>query len=144
MEHKLFIDGQWVDGGPLIEVTNKYTGEVIGALPSARREEVDAALAAAERAARVMAELPAYRRSEILARGLAPNSGASARSWRARSPPRPARRSSTRASKSIAAPPRSRSRPRKRGASTARPMPLDGVPAGEGYFGFYVAPPGRA
>ena len=68
MEHKLFIDGQWVDGGSLIEVTNKYTGAVIGAVPSARREEVDAALAAAERAAQTMADLPAHRRSEILAK----------------------------------------------------------------------------
>ena len=26
MEYKFFIDGQWVDGGPALEVTNKYTG----------------------------------------------------------------------------------------------------------------------
>ncbi len=68
MEYKLFIDGQWVDGGPLMEVTNKYTGTVIGALPTARREDVDAAIAAAQRAAPVMAEMPAHRRSEILSR----------------------------------------------------------------------------
>ena len=36
MEYKLFINGQWVAGGPLLEVTNKYTGAVIGALPTAR------------------------------------------------------------------------------------------------------------
>ena len=62
MEHKLFIDGQWVDGGPLLEVTNKYSGEVIAALPTARQEQVDAAIAAAEHAAPLMAEIPAYRR----------------------------------------------------------------------------------
>ena len=71
MEKKLFIDGQWVGDGPLLEVTNKYTGEVIGALPIARREDVDAAIAAAQRAAPLMAEMPAYRRSEILGRAAA-------------------------------------------------------------------------
>lgn len=68
MEQKLFIDGQWVDGGPLLEVTNKYTGAVIGALPTARREDVDAAIAAAQRAAQVMADMPAHQRSDILSR----------------------------------------------------------------------------
>jgi acyl-CoA reductase-like NAD-dependent aldehyde dehydrogenase len=56
MEHKLFIDGQWVGEGPLLEVTNKYTGEVFAALPQARREDVDAAIAAAWRAAPLMAD----------------------------------------------------------------------------------------
>ena len=68
MEYKLFIDGQWVDGGPLMEVKNKYSGEIIGSLPTARREDLDAAIDAAQRAAPLMAEMPAYKRSEILAR----------------------------------------------------------------------------
>ena len=71
MEYKLFIDGRWVDGGSLMEVTNKYTGEVIGALPTARREDLDAAIAAAQGAARVMADMPAHRRYEILSRAAA-------------------------------------------------------------------------
>lgn len=68
MEYKLLIDGQWVNGGSLLEVRNKYTGEVFGALPTARREEVDAAFAAAERAAPIMANMPAHQRGSILAR----------------------------------------------------------------------------
>ena len=68
MEYKLFIDGQWVDGGPLMEVKNKYSGETVGGLPTARRGDLDAAIAAAQRAVPVMAEMPAYKRSEILAR----------------------------------------------------------------------------
>src|SRR3972149_1947666 len=48
MEYKLFIDGQWVDGGPALEGTNKDTGEV--------------------RAAPLMAEMPAHKRAAILAR----------------------------------------------------------------------------
>ncbi|HVM72552.1 MAG TPA: aldehyde dehydrogenase family protein [Anaerolineales bacterium] len=68
MEYKLFIDGQWVSAGPLLEVRNKYSGETIAGLSTARRENVEAAIAAAQRAAPVMAEMPAYKRSEILAR----------------------------------------------------------------------------
>ncbi len=67
-EARLFIGGRWVSGGPLCEVTNKYTGEVIGALPYSRPEDVDAAIAAAVEAGPVMAGLPAYKRSEILLR----------------------------------------------------------------------------
>ncbi len=72
MEYKLFIDGQWVGNGhkPL-DVTNKYTGEVIGTLPNATPEEIDAAIAAAERAAHVMADMPAYKRSAILGKAAA-------------------------------------------------------------------------
>lgn len=66
MENKLFINGKWVDGGPLLEVRNKFTDEICGTLPTARREDVEAAIAAAEKAAPLMAEMPAYRRSEIL------------------------------------------------------------------------------
>jgi acyl-CoA reductase-like NAD-dependent aldehyde dehydrogenase len=68
MEYKLFIDGQWVDGGPQLEVKNKYDGSVVGVLPTARREDLDAALEAARKAVPVMANMPAYKRSEILAR----------------------------------------------------------------------------
>src|SRR5258708_39705487 len=68
MEYKLFIDGQWVAGGPALEVRNKYTDEVIGTVATARREDVEAAIAAAERAAPVMAEMPSGRRAAILLR----------------------------------------------------------------------------
>jgi acyl-CoA reductase-like NAD-dependent aldehyde dehydrogenase len=140
MEHKLFIDGQWVGGGPLIEVTNKYTGAVIGALPTARREEVDAALAAAERAAKVMADLPAHRRSEILARtsALIREHGEEI-----------ARLIAAEAGKAL----KYARAEVDRGATTfqiaaeearrlhGETVPLDGVPAGEGYFGFYLRRP---
>ena len=68
MEYKLLIDGQWVNGGSLMEVRNKYNGEVIGALPTARREDLDAAIDAAQRAKQVMADMPAYKRAAILLR----------------------------------------------------------------------------
>ena len=71
MEARLLIDGQWVAGGPLLEVRNKYTGQALGAVATARREDVDAALAAAQRAAPLMADLPAHKRSEYLLRAAA-------------------------------------------------------------------------
>ena len=49
-EYKLFIDGQWVAAGAPIEIKNKYNGETIAVLATARREDVDAAISAAERA----------------------------------------------------------------------------------------------
>ncbi len=68
MEYKLLIDGQWVRGGSSLEVKNKYNGEIVGVLPTARKEDLDAAIDAAERAESVMADMPAYKRAEILAR----------------------------------------------------------------------------
>jgi acyl-CoA reductase-like NAD-dependent aldehyde dehydrogenase len=65
-EGKLFIAGRRVEGGPPLEVRDKYTGDVIGTVPTARPEEVEAAVAAAQRAAQTMAELPAHKRAEIL------------------------------------------------------------------------------
>lgn len=68
MEYKLLIDGQWVGGGAQLEVKNKYNDEVIGVLPTARKEDLDTALAAAERAEDVMADMPAHERASILLR----------------------------------------------------------------------------
>lgn len=140
MEYKLYIDGQWVSGGPLLEVRNKYTGVVIGAVPNARREEVDAAFAAAVRASAVMADLPAHRRSEILfkaaslirerredfAQTIAAEAGKALKYARAEVD----RATST---FTIA----SEEAKRLHGET----IPLDAVPAGEGYFGFWQRRP---
>src|SRR5258708_36662331 len=64
MEYKLFIDGQWGAGGPALEVRNKYTDEVIATVPTARRQDVDAATAPPERAPPVMAALPRCHRAD--------------------------------------------------------------------------------
>jgi acyl-CoA reductase-like NAD-dependent aldehyde dehydrogenase len=137
---KLLIDGQWVEGGPLLEVTNKYTGEVIGAVPTARREEVDAALAAAEKAASVMAELPAYKRSEILARAAAlirERGDDLARTIAAEAGKalKFARAEVDRAFHTFTI--ASEEAKRLHGET----VPLDAVPAGEGYFGFWTRRP---
>jgi acyl-CoA reductase-like NAD-dependent aldehyde dehydrogenase len=140
MEYKLFIDGQWVNAGPLMEVKNKYDGSTVGVLPIARREDVDAAIAAAQRAAQVMADMPAYKRAEILfktasllreraddlAKTIAAEAGKALKFARAEVD----RAVST---FTIA----SEEAKRLHGET----FPLDAVPAGEGYFGYWVRRP---
>jgi len=140
MEYKLFIDGQWVNAGPMMEVKNKYSGQTIAALPTARREDVDAAIAAAQRAAQVMADMPAYKRAEILlktasllrersedlAKTIAAEAGKALKFARAEVD----RAIST---FTIA----SEEAKRIHGET----FPLDAVPSGEGYFGFWVRRP---
>jgi acyl-CoA reductase-like NAD-dependent aldehyde dehydrogenase len=139
-ELKLFIDGQWVDAGPPIEVHNKYSGEVLATLPSARQQEVDAAFGAAERAATVMADMPAHKRAGILARAsvLIRERGDEL-----------ARSIATEAGKAL----KFARAEVDRGATTfavaaeeakrihGETVPLDAVPAGEGYFGFFLRRP---
>src|SRR5687767_5866156 len=140
MEYKLLIDGQWVNAGSLMEVKNKYDGKVIAALPTARKEDVDAALDAAEGAEQVMADMPAYKRAEILlrtaelireraedlARTIAAEAGKALKFARAEVD----RAAST---LTIAA----EEAKRLHGET----IPLDAVPAGEGYFGFWTRRP---
>jgi acyl-CoA reductase-like NAD-dependent aldehyde dehydrogenase len=140
MDNKLFIDGQWVDGGSPLEVRNKYTDEVIGVLPTARREDLDAALAAAERAAPLMAEMPANKRAEILSRTatlLRERKEMFARTIAAEAGKalKYARLEADRAFSifTIAAEEAKRIH--------GETIPLDAVPAGEGYFGFWTRRP---
>src|SRR3990172_9579120 len=140
LEAKLLIDGRWVDGGPPVEVRNKYSGEVIGTLPAARREDVDAAVAAAARAVAVMAEMPAHRRSEILsrtaalirerrdefARTIAAEAGKALKYARAE------------VDRGIMTFTIAAEEARRLHGET---VPLDAVPAGEGYFGFWIRRP---
>jgi acyl-CoA reductase-like NAD-dependent aldehyde dehydrogenase len=140
VEYKLLIDGQWVGGGPALEVKNKYNGKSIGTLPTARRQDVDAAIAAAERAEDVMADMPAYKRAEILfrtatlireraddlAKTIAAEAGKALKFARAEVD----RAVST---FTIA----SEEAKRLHGET----IPLDAVPAGEGYFGFWTRRP---
>ena len=140
MEYKLLIDGQWVDGGPALEVKNKYDGTLVGTVPTARREDVDTAIDAAERAEDLMADLPAYKRAEILfrtatliseraddlAKTIAAEAGKALKFARAEVD----RAIST---FTIA----SEEAKRLHGET----IPLDAVPSGEGYFGFWTRRP---
>jgi acyl-CoA reductase-like NAD-dependent aldehyde dehydrogenase len=140
VDHQLFIDGRWVPGGTPLEVRNKYSGETIGTVPEARREDVDAAIAAAHRAATAMAELPAHRRAEILSRASA---------LLARRKEELATTIAAEAGKAL----KYARAEVDRGISTfaiaaeesrrlhGETVPLDAVPAGEGFFGFWIRRP---
>ncbi|HEX2696262.1 MAG TPA: aldehyde dehydrogenase family protein, partial [Anaerolineales bacterium] len=111
-----------------------------GAVPAARREDVDAAIAAAQRARDVMADMPAHKRGEILAKTAAL-----------------LRQRGDEIAKTIAAEAGKALKFARaeveRGISTftiaseeakrlhGETIPLDAVAAGEGYFGFYVRRP---
>jgi len=140
MEAKLLIGGKWVEGGPALEVKNKYSGELIGTVVTARQEDVERAVAAAEKAAPVMAEMPAHRRAEILmhtaalirdrkeeiSRTIAAEAGKALKF---------ARLEVDRAIStfSLAAEEAKRIH--------GETVPMDAVPAGEGYFGFWTRRP---
>jgi acyl-CoA reductase-like NAD-dependent aldehyde dehydrogenase len=140
MEYQLLIDGQWMDGGSTIEVTNKYSGEVIGTLPSARQGDVQAAVDAAERAEPVMRDMPAHKRAEILlrtaeliqeraddlAKTIAAEAGKALKF---------ARGEVARAVNTFTA--ASEEAKRLHGET----IPLDAVPSGDGFFGFWVRRP---
>ncbi len=140
MDAKLLIGGQWVSGGEPLVVTNKYTGETIGILPTARQEDVDAAITAAQRAAPIMADLPAHKRADLLLR--------TAQAIRERKE-EIARTIAAEAGKAL-----KYARievDRAVGTFTiageeakriyGETIPLDAVPSGEGYFGFTIRKP---
>ncbi len=140
MEEKLLIDGQWVSGGPLMEVKNKYNGQVIGALPTARRVDVDAAIAAAERAEEVMAEMPAHKRAAILARAaqLLQERRADLAQTIAAEAGKALKFARLEVDRAISTFQIASEEAKRLHGET---IPLDAVPAGEDYFGFWTRRP---
>jgi len=140
MEYQLLIDGKWLSTGTTIDVVNKYNGRVIAMVPSARREDVDAAVAAAVRTAPLMADMPAYRRAEILLRTAAllrerHEDFATTIAAEAGKALKYARAEVDRAISTFSI--ASEEAKRLHGET----VPLDAVPAGEGYFGFWLRRP---
>ena len=139
-EYKLFVGGQWVQGGKIDEIRNKYTQTTFATLPIARKEDVDAAVDAAVRSAGIMMETPAFRRSQILlktahliqerreefAESIASEAGKALKFARAEV---------DRAISTITI--ASEEAKRIHGET----VPLDAVPAGVGYFGFWQRRP---
>jgi acyl-CoA reductase-like NAD-dependent aldehyde dehydrogenase len=140
MEYKLFIDGQWVDSGHSLEVTNKYSQEVFAAVPAAGQEEVDKAIAAAQRAASVMADMPAYRRSEILTRTVAliTERKRDLAETIAIEAGKALKFALIEVDRAISTFTLAAEEARRVHGET---IPLDAVPAGEGYFGFWLRRP---
>ena len=63
---KMHAGGKWIDKDDKIGVVNPFDGSVIDTVPRGGAEDVDAAIATAERGARIMADMPAYDRYRIL------------------------------------------------------------------------------
>lgn len=141
MDYQLYINGKWVgNGSERMSVYNKYDDSLIGTLPIATGDQVDEAIAAAERAAPLMADLPSHKRAEILnraavlmqerrediAKTIAAEAGKALKY---------ARIEVDRAigTFTIAAEEAKRIH--------GETVPLDAVPSGEGYFGFYLRRP---
>ncbi len=65
---KMCIGGDWVETGRTTEVIHPFDSSVVETVPRAGEAEVERALAAAVRGAKVMAKLPAWERYRILKR----------------------------------------------------------------------------
>ncbi len=65
---RMYLGGEWVDRDAKIDVVNPYDNEVIDTVPRGSVQDVEAAVASAERGAAAMAKLAGYQRFEILRR----------------------------------------------------------------------------
>ncbi len=65
---KMYVNSQWVDSPTMTPIVSPYSGEVVDTAPAATSEQIEQALAAAEKAASAMAQLTAYERYSILMR----------------------------------------------------------------------------
>ncbi len=65
-EYKMLINGKWLPGKETISVINPYNQEVIATIPKASKEDVDAAIQAAQKGFEVISTMPAHQRSKIL------------------------------------------------------------------------------
>ncbi|HSE91516.1 MAG TPA: aldehyde dehydrogenase family protein [Candidatus Binatia bacterium] len=63
---KIFLAGNWVDKPKKLEVKNPFDNSVIDTVPRAEGEDLEKALAFAERGAKVMGKLSSYDRWKIL------------------------------------------------------------------------------
>jgi acyl-CoA reductase-like NAD-dependent aldehyde dehydrogenase len=63
---KMCVGGQWVETSEKIEVLNPYDNTVIDTVPHARAGDIETALTAAVRGAKIMAKLTAWERHQIL------------------------------------------------------------------------------
>jgi acyl-CoA reductase-like NAD-dependent aldehyde dehydrogenase len=140
IEYKLFINGQWVDGGTPLEVRNKYTQEVFALLPSARQEDVDEAISAADKAAAVMANMAAHKRSAILTRtaGILKDRKEEIAQTIATEAGKALKFARVEVDRAVSTFTIAAEEAKRISGET---IPLDAVPAGEGYFGFWIRRP---
>ena len=67
---KMYLAGEWVDRDEKIDVVNPFNGQVFDTVPRGSVEDVQTAIASAERGAKVMASMSGYQRYEILTRAV--------------------------------------------------------------------------
>ncbi len=65
---KMYVNSQWVDSPAMAAVCAPYSGQPVDTVPIATDDQIEQALAAAVKAAVVMAHLTAYERNKILMR----------------------------------------------------------------------------
>lgn len=65
---RMFVGGEWKSTPDVIEVKNPFDQEVIDTVPAAGPEDVDAALAGLVKGSRIIRDVPAYDRAQILRR----------------------------------------------------------------------------
>ena len=63
---KMYLDGNWVDREEKIDVVNPFNGEIFDTEPKSNVDDVLAAIASAERGAKVMAKMSGYERYDRL------------------------------------------------------------------------------
>ena len=63
---KMFMAGEWVDRNEKIEVLNPFDRSVIDTIPQATSDDIEATLASAVQGAKIMREMSAYDRFQIL------------------------------------------------------------------------------
>jgi acyl-CoA reductase-like NAD-dependent aldehyde dehydrogenase len=140
MEYKLLIDGQWTGSGTPLEVKNKYSGQTVGVINTATKEDLNRAIDAAQRARDIMAEMPAYKRADILMRAaylLRDNVEDMAKTIAAEAGKalKFARAEAERAVSTFTFAAEEAKR------IHGETIPLDAAPAGEGFFGFWTRRP---
>ena len=67
---KMYLAGEWVDRDEKIDVVNPFNGQVFDTVPRGSVEDVQTAIASADRGAKVMAAMSGYQRYEILTRAV--------------------------------------------------------------------------
>ncbi len=68
---KMYLAGEWVDRDEKIDVVNPFNGQVFDTVPRGTVEDVQAAIASADRGAKAMATMSGYQRYEVLTRAVA-------------------------------------------------------------------------
>jgi len=140
MEYKLLIDGQWGGSGTPLEVKNKYSGQTVGVINTATKEDLNKAIDAAQRARDIMAEMPAHKRADILMRAaylLRDNVEDMAKTIAAEAG-KALKYARAEAERAVSTFTFAAEEAKRLHGET---IPLDAAPAGEGFFGFWTRRP---